>query len=124
MMKYELAGRLVPDGMWSLVEPLLPGFAGRRQGGGTAPLDERQTFTAVVYVLSSGCAWRELPPWFGVSAATAHRRFTMWTHACLWGDLERAAVGHADELWIGDVAAAAHRRAASRPLRPAPHATT
>jgi hypothetical protein len=30
-------------------------------------LDERAVFTAVVYVLTSGCAWRHLPPTFGVS---------------------------------------------------------
>ncbi|MFJ5035728.1 hypothetical protein ACIQB5_48870 [Streptomyces sp. NPDC088560] len=27
-------------------------------------------FTAVVYVLTSGCAWRHLPETFGVSAAS------------------------------------------------------
>jgi hypothetical protein len=31
--------------------------------------------------LTSGCAWRYLPPSFGVTAATAHRRFTDWTKA-------------------------------------------
>ncbi|MEU7426388.1 transposase [Streptomyces sp. NPDC048362] len=113
-MKYELARRLVPDGMWSLAEPLLPGFTGRRQGGGTAPLDERQTFTAVVYVVTSGCTWRQLPPWFGVSPATAHRRFITWTRSSLWDHLREAAGGQADETWINDVVTAAHRRAASR----------
>ncbi|MFR9797286.1 transposase [Streptomyces sp. MS06] len=113
-MEYELARRLVPDGMWGVVEPLLPAFTGRRQGGGTAPLDERRAFTAVVYVLVSGCAWRQLPSSFAVSSATAHRRFTTWTHSSLWDRLEEACVGHPDERWIGDVAAAARRRAAGR----------
>ncbi|MGW4562199.1 transposase [Streptomyces sp. NPDC004561] len=113
-MKYELARRLVPDGMWNVVEPLLPGFTGRRQGGGTAPLDERRTFTAVVYVLTSGCSWRQLPPWFAVSSATAHRRFITWTQSSLWDRLAEAALAHPDELWINDVVAAARRRAASR----------
>ncbi|MET8966099.1 transposase [Streptomyces sp. NPDC004074] len=56
-----LSQRLVPDGLWSLVDPLLPSFSARPQGGGTAPVDERAVFTAVVYVLTSGCAWRHLP---------------------------------------------------------------
>ncbi|MGW6240318.1 transposase [Streptomyces sp. NPDC055094] len=53
------------------------------QGGGTAPCDERAVFTAVVYALTSGCAWRHLPPTFSTSpaTATAHRRFTVWTEA-------------------------------------------
>ncbi|MFD7812767.1 transposase [Streptomyces sp. NPDC059785] len=53
-----------------------PSFAARPQGGRTAPRDERAAFTAVVYVLISGCAWRHLPPTFGTSSATAHRRFS------------------------------------------------
>lgn len=55
-----LSQRLVPDGLWASVEPLLPKFEARAQGGGTSPVDERAVFTAVVFVLSSGCAWRML----------------------------------------------------------------
>jgi transposase len=54
----DLSKRLVPDELWELVAPLPPTFAARPQGGGTAPRDERAVFTAVVYVLTSGCAWR------------------------------------------------------------------
>ncbi|MGW0615419.1 transposase [Streptomyces sp. NPDC002788] len=54
------------------------------------PRDERAVFTAVVYVLTSGCAWRHLPPTFGTSSATAHRRFTVWTGVGLWRRLHRA----------------------------------
>lgn len=91
----DLSQRLVPDELWELVAPLLPSFAARPQGGGTAPCDERAVFTAVVYVLTSGCAWRHLPPTFGTSPATAHRRFTVWTEAGLWRRLHRAVL---DEL--------------------------
>ncbi|MEW2051593.1 transposase [Streptomyces sp. NPDC005476] len=75
-MGVDLSQRLVPDGLGELVAPLLPSFNFRPQGGGTAPCDERAVFTAVVYVLTSGCAWRHLPETFGVSPATAHRWFT------------------------------------------------
>ncbi|MFD8993914.1 transposase [Streptomyces abikoensis] len=81
--------RLVPDARWELVAPLLPSFAARPQGGGTAPCDEQAVFTAVVYVLTSGRAWRHLPPTFGTSPATAHRRFTVWTEAGLWRRFHR-----------------------------------
>ncbi|MFF9757843.1 IS5 family transposase [Streptomyces sp. NPDC014344] len=90
-----MSQRLVPDELWSLVAPLLPPFASRPQGGGTAPVDERAVFTAVVYVLSSGCAWRHLPETFGVSPATAHRRFSAWTRDGLWRRLHQAVL---DEL--------------------------
>lgn len=94
-MGVDLSQRLVPDGLWDLAAPLLPSFVPRPQGGGSAPLDERAVFTAVVYVLTSGCAWRHLPPTFGVSPATAHRRFTAWTKEGVWRLLHRAVL---DEL--------------------------
>jgi len=37
-------------------------FPPRPQGGGTAVTDDRAVFTAIVFVLTSGCAWRHLPP--------------------------------------------------------------
>ncbi|MFG2795195.1 transposase [Streptomyces pseudovenezuelae] len=70
-------------------------FNSRPQGGETAPCDERAVFTAVVYVLTSECAWWHLPETFGVSPATAHRRFTAWTGAGLRRRLYRAVL---DEL--------------------------
>ena len=36
-------------------------------------MDDRAVFTAIVFVLTSGCAWRYLPPSFGVTVAAAHR---------------------------------------------------
>jgi transposase len=90
-----LSLRLVPDDLWALVDPLIPQFQARPQGGGTAPLPDRAVFTAIVYVLTSGCAWRDLPPSFGVPFQTAHRRFSRWTKAGLWRRLHHAVL---DEL--------------------------
>ncbi|WP_407643165.1 IS5 family transposase [Actinokineospora spheciospongiae] len=81
-----------PDESWVLVEPLVPGFAVRPQGGGTAPVGDRAVFTAIVFVLTSGCAWRMLPSSFGVTVPTAHRRFTDWTKAGSLGRIHRAVL--------------------------------
>lgn len=94
-MLSELARRLVPDELWELAAPLIPQFTPRAQGGGTASLDDRLVFTAIVYVLASGCTWRQLPGEFGVTRSTAHRRFTGWTKAGLWPRLHQAVL---DEL--------------------------
>ncbi|MFD7392962.1 IS5 family transposase [Streptomyces sp. NPDC059852] len=91
-MAVELERDLVPDGLWEIAEPLIPPFRLRRQGGGTAPLADRKVFTAIVYALTTSCAWRRLPPCFGVSPATAHRRFTAWTRAGLWPRLHAAVL--------------------------------
>ncbi|MFF7774937.1 IS5 family transposase [Streptomyces tanashiensis] len=91
-MSGDLSQRLVPDDLWAMAEPVLPSFRSRPQGGGTAPIDQRAVFTAVVYVLTSGCAWRYLPPSFGVSPATAHRRFSVWTASGVWRRLHRVVL--------------------------------
>nr|EJI98251.1 transposase [Rhodococcus sp. JVH1] len=39
-----LSLRLVPDALWETVEPLIPRFAARPQGGGSAPVDDRAVF--------------------------------------------------------------------------------
>jgi transposase len=89
LVSVDLSRQLVPDGLWDLAAPLMPSFASRPQGGGTAPLDERAVFTAVVFVLTSG---RHLPPTFGVSPATAHRRFAAWAKAGVCQRLHRAVL--------------------------------
>ncbi|MET9539035.1 transposase [Streptomyces sp. NPDC006553] len=84
----DLSQQLVPDDLWEMVEPVLPPFRSRAQGGGTAPWDQRAVVTAVVHVLTSGrggisrrrseCRRRRLtvgsssgpPPECGVSCAT------------------------------------------------------
>ena len=91
----ELSRRLAPDELWALVEPLIPPAKTWPQGGGMSRVDDRAVFTAIVFVLASGCAWRHLPPSFGVTVPTAHRRFTEWTQAGWWRRLHQAVL---DEL--------------------------
>ncbi|WP_353963134.1 transposase [Streptomyces sp. NBC_01142] len=88
-MAVDLSRRLVPDGLWELAAPLLPRFTSRPQSGGTKPVDERAVFAAVVYVLTSGCAGRHLPPTFGVSPATVHRIRGVLTRGLSDGGLPR-----------------------------------
>ncbi len=109
-----LAARLVPAALWNLVEPLVPPVKIRRQGGGRSRVSDRAIFTAIVFVLTSGCAWRHLPSSFGVTVPTVHRRFQEWTDAGLWLRLRRAAAdrqtaGEENE-WIHAVLEAAERR--------------
>lgn len=55
-------------------------------------MNPRVVFTAIVYVLTSGCAWRWLPPSFGVKVPTAHRWFVRWTEAGLWALIHHAVL--------------------------------
>ncbi len=87
----QLTRHLVPDELWAVVAPLLPPPKPRSHGGGMTPINDRAVFAAVAYVVTTGCAWRHLPPVFGVSKATAHRRFVAWTEAGLWPRIQAAA---------------------------------
>lgn len=60
---------------------MLPSARVRPQGGGIANIDDEAVFAAIIYVLVSGCAWLALPPCFGASKSTVHRRFAIW-----WGN--------------------------------------
>jgi transposase len=112
----QLSARLVSANLWAVVEPIIPPAKVRRQGGGRGRVCDRSVFTAIVFVLSSGCAWRHLPASFGVTVPTVHRRFQEWTDMGLWVRLRRAAAEGAcgtDEIdWIRAVLDAADRRAA------------
>ncbi|WP_326807604.1 transposase [Streptomyces sp. NBC_01775] len=98
-----LARRLVPDTLWEAAAPLLP-------SGGDG---ERAVFTAVVHVLTAGCGWQQLPGYFAVSPATAHRRFTAWSEAGVWEGL-RSANGSPDrdpdQEWCEEIVTAALER--------------
>jgi transposase len=111
----EFAKRLVPDGLWEIVEPLIPVAPRRAQGGGIARADDRAVLGAIVFVLTSGWAWRLLPPTFGVSHLSAHRRFTEWSEVGLWAKLHRAVLdrlGAAGDIdWSRSIVDAASMRA-------------
>ncbi|MER7130185.1 IS5 family transposase [Streptosporangium saharense] len=83
---------IVPDGLWEIAKPLIPPDRVRPQGGGTQNTPDETLFAAIVYVLVSGCAWRALPPCFGVSTSTVHRRFLIWSKAGVRGRLHEVVL--------------------------------
>ncbi|GFE06480.1 hypothetical protein Scani_27480 [Streptomyces caniferus] len=94
---------IVPDGLWEIAKPLIPPSRVRPQGGGTQDTPDETLFAAIVYVLVSGCAWRQLPPCFGISKSTAHRRFLIWSRAGVWGRLHEAVLHRLDDTGLIDV---------------------
>ncbi|WP_455680643.1 IS5 family transposase [Streptomyces lavendulae] len=87
--------QLVPDSLWELFIRVMPEAPVRPQGGGRRRADDRGVLAAILFVATSGCTWRQLPPMFGASWQTAHRRFTHWTEARVWAKLHRLIL---DEL--------------------------
>lgn len=89
-----------------------PGASAR---GRVANIDDEAVFAAIIYVLVSGCAWRALPPCFGASKSTVHRRFVSWSRAGVWGRLHQKILRLLDERDLVDLSRAvldsAHVRA-------------
>lgn len=63
-------------GSVAAVRPQIPT---RPQGGGRRRVDDRAVLAAIIFVATSGCTWRQLPPVFDASWQTVHRRFSEWT---------------------------------------------
>ncbi|HVU87329.1 MAG TPA: transposase, partial [Pirellulales bacterium] len=45
------------DEQWHLIRPLLP----KRSKRGRPPIDRRDIIDAILYVVRTGCQWRQLP---------------------------------------------------------------
>jgi transposase len=90
-----MVARLVPEELWELFQRVVPPAPRRPQGGGRRRYGDREVLAAIIFVATTGCTWQQLPPVFGASGPTAHRRFTEWTQARVWAKLHRLVL---DEL--------------------------
>lgn len=68
--------RMVPDELGELSQRVVPPVPLRPQGGGRRRYGDREVLAAIIFVATTGCTWWQLPPVFGPSGPTAHRRFT------------------------------------------------
>jgi transposase len=94
----------VSEQLWKKAEPLVPvrGRDPRRKyqrkaGGGRKPMEPRQVFAAIVYVLRTGCQWKALPKEFG-SASAVHARFQEWQKAGFFFALWKAGLVEYDGM--------------------------
>jgi transposase len=79
------------DRQWAFVEPLLPPPA--RTGRPRA--DDRRTIEGILYVLITGCRWKDLPREYG-APTTVWRRLKCWGEAGVWERIWRAALAVLD----------------------------
>jgi transposase len=74
----------VHDGLWELIEPLLPAPVPRPRGG-RPRLSDRTCLTGIVFVLRSGIPWQMLPKELGCgSGMSCWRRLRDWQQAGVW----------------------------------------
>jgi len=85
-----MAKPLVPDDLWSAIEPLLPRERPKPKGG-RPRLPDRAALTGILFVLRSGLPWEMLPAEMGCgSGMSCWRRLRDWQEAGVWAALHRA----------------------------------
>src|SRR5450631_771607 len=94
----------VSDGLWNKIESLVPvrKRAGgrkyqRKAGAGRKPMPARQVFSAIVYVLRTGCQWKALPKQYG-SASAVHAHFQRWQREGFFLKIWKAGLAEYDEM--------------------------
>jgi transposase len=71
---------IVEDGLWELIEPLLPPWP--EKSPGPRPVPDRLCLQGILFVLHTGIGWEDLPQELGFgSGMTCWRRLQRWTDA-------------------------------------------
>jgi len=85
-----MAKPIIDDGLWALLEPLLPVKTRRYRYPGRKPLPDRAVLTGIVFVLRSGIPWEMLPQEMGCgSGMSCWRRLRQWQRAGVWERLHQ-----------------------------------
>ena len=96
-----MAKPLLTDGLWAVVEPLLPSPPPKPKGG-RPRVPNRAALTGILFVLRSGIPWDLLPRELGCgSGVTCRRRLRDWQAAGVWDRLHRTLLdrlGEADRI--------------------------
>ncbi|ALU38748.1 transposase [Kocuria flava] len=94
---------MVDDRLWELIAPLIPPQPPPRGPGGRPRIEDRAALEGILFVLHTGCRWRDLPPALGCgSGHTAWRRLRQWQGAGVWEKLHRAVLEELSEQEILD----------------------
>ena len=72
--------RKLSEKQWSILQPLLPKQDYSR--GGRPRAEDKKTVEGIIWVLTTGAQWNEVPVKYG-SGRTCWRRFTQWLREAL-----------------------------------------
>ncbi len=98
----------VEDGLWGLIEPLLPTVERRFRNPGRLRLDDRKALCGILFVLYTGMPWEFLPQELGYgSGMTCWRRLRDWTEAGVWQQLHEVLLAKLNTAGLIDWSRAA-----------------
>jgi transposase len=79
-----MAKPLLPDGLWAIIEPLLPAHRPSPKGG-RPRLPDRAALTGILFVLKTGLPWEDLPAEMNCgSGMSCWRRLAEWQADGTW----------------------------------------
>lgn len=97
-----MAKPLVPDSLWTIVEPFIPVKKRRKRNPGRKRIPDRAVLAGIIYVLKTGIQWEMLPQEMGCGCGmTCWRRLRDWQEAGVWEKIHRALLDdlrHADQI--------------------------
>ena len=80
----------VDDGLWRLIQPLLPARPEPKGPGGRPRHEDRKCMEFLVFMLRTGVPWNAMPSTAGSpSGITVWRRLCEWQEAGVWQKLHR-----------------------------------
>ena len=115
----------VEDGLWELIEPLLPRVERRFRHPGRRRLDDRKALCGILFVLYTGISWEFLPQELGYgSGMTCWRRLRDWHEAGVWQALHEVLLARLNAAgaidWARSAADGSHVRALKGGAKPGP----
>lgn len=99
------------DELWELIEPLIPLPRHRRRRGGRTGrprVADRAALAGILFVLTTGIGWNDLPAELGCgSGTTCWRRLRDWQRAGVWAELHRVVLDRLGQTEVLDWSRAA-----------------
>jgi len=88
---------ILPEGLWRVVQPLLPP-AKPKPKGGRPRLNDRKVLTGIIFVLRTGIPWEYLPKECGWGTGmTCLNRLREWQGIGVWEGLHRTLLDKLSE---------------------------
>lgn len=82
----------VSDAQWKRIKRLLP----KAKARGRPRADDREIINGILYVLSTGCRWEDLPHDIAASYQTCHRRLLEFQRRRIWQKIVADLMKEAD----------------------------
>src|SRR5258707_715627 len=86
----------VSDAVWELTASLIPPPPPKKKEG-RPRVPDRQVLDGIIYVLRTGCQWKQVPKEFS-SGSTCHKRFSAWVQEGVFARMWALLLLQYDEL--------------------------